>query len=65
MQINVAQLLQATVGTTRDYQISESVDITGDGNARLVQGEVELLRTPGSIVAKGALHTGVELTCSR
>ena len=65
MHINVAQLLQATVGTTRDYQISESVDVAGDGNARLVQGEVELLRTPRSIVGKGALHTDVELTCSR
>ena len=65
MHINVAQLLQATVGTTRDYQVSESVDVAGDGSARLVQGEVELLRTPRSIVAKGALHTDVELTCSR
>ena len=65
MQINVAQLLQATTGTTRDYQVSESVDIMGDGNARLVQGEVELLRTPRSIVVKGMLHTDVELTCSR
>ena len=65
MHINVAQLLQATVGTTRDYQVSEPVDITGDGDARPVQGEVELQRTPGSIVVKGALHTNVELSCSR
>ena len=65
MQINVAQLLQATVGTTRDYQVKEPVDVAGDGNTRLVQGEVKLLRTHRSIVAKGALHTDVELTCSR
>ncbi len=65
MQINVAQLLQTIVGTTRDYQVSESVDVAGDGNARLVQGEVNLLRTHRSIVAQVALHTDVELACSR
>ena len=65
MQINVSQLLQANIGITRDYQVSESVDIMGDGNARQVQGEIRLLRTSRSILVKGELRTGVELTCSR
>ena len=65
MQINVSQLLQATIGATRDYQVSESVDIMGDGNARLVQGEIRLLRTSRSILVKGELKTEVEPTCSR
>ena len=65
MQINVAQLLQDPVGTTRDYKVSEVVDITGDGNGRLVQGEVKLLRTPRSILVKSRLRTETELTCSR
>ena len=65
MQINVSQLLQAPVGTTRDYQMSEIVDVAGDGNGRLVQGEIRLLRTHRSILVKGVLRTEVELTCSR
>ena len=65
MQINVAQLLQASVGTTRDYKVNEVVDITGDGNGRLVEGKVRLLRTPRSILVKGILRTEIQLTCSR
>ena len=65
MEMNVSQLLQASVGTTRDYQESEVIDIAGDGKGRLVQGEVRLLRTHRSILVKGALRTEVELTCSR
>ena len=65
MQINVSQLLQASVGTTRDYDMSEIVDVAGDGNGRLVQGEIRLLRTHRSILVKGALRTETELTCGR
>jgi len=65
MQINVSQLLQASVGTTRDYDVNEIVDVAGDGNGRLVQGKIRLLRTHRSILVKGILHTEVELTCSR
>ena len=65
MQLSVSQLLQAPVGTTRDYQVNEIVDFTGDGNGRLVQGEIRLLRTHRSILVKGALRIEVELTCSR
>ncbi len=65
MQINVSQLLRASIGTTRDYKVSEVVDVIGDGNGRLVQGEVNLLRTHRGILVRGVLHTEVELTCSR
>ena len=63
MQINVSQLLKEPIGATRDYQVSEIVDITGDG--RMVQGEVKLLRTHRGIFVRGVLRTEVELTCSR
>ncbi len=63
MQINVSQLLKEPIGATRDYQVSEIVDITGDG--RMVQGEVKLLRTHRGILVRGVLRTEVELTCSR
>ncbi len=63
MQINVSQLLKEPIGATRDYKVSEIVDITGGG--RLVHGEVKLLRTHRGILVKGVLHTEVELICSR
>ena len=63
MQINVSQLLKESIGTTRDYEVSELIDVTGGD--RLVQGEVRLLRTHRGILVRGVLHTEVELTCSR
>ena len=63
MQINVSQLLKSPIGSTRDYEVSEIVDIAG-GNS-MVQGEVRLMRTDRGILAKGTLHTEVEATCSR
>ena len=65
MQINVSQLLQESVGTTRDYQVSEVVDSAGDGNGHLVRGELRLLRTNRSILVKGTLHADIEFTCGR
>ena len=65
MQINVSQLLKEPIGATRDYQVSEIVDVTGDGNGRKVQGEIGLLRTHRGILVRGVLRTEVELTCSR
>ena len=65
MQINVSQLLQASVGTTRDYRVNEVVDVTGDGNAYWIEGDIRLLRTHRSILVKGILRTEVELSCGR
>jgi len=65
MQINVSQLLREPIGSVRDYQVNEVVDISGDGKGYQVQGEVNLLRTQRSILAKCVLGTEVELTCSR
>ncbi len=65
MQINVSQLLQSPVGATRVYQISEVIDVTGDGKNHLIEGKIKLMRTPRSILAKGKLNTEVELICSR
>jgi len=39
------------------------VDIAGGDS--LVQGEIRLMRTDRSILAKGTLQTDIELTCSR
>ena len=65
MQINVAQLLRAPIGSTRNYEVSIIIDITGDNGGSMVQGKVKLIRTNRDILAKGALHTEVKATCSR
>lgn len=65
MRINVSQQLKEPVGSTRNYEVSEIIDVTGDGNSSTVQGEVSLIRTNRGILAKGTLHTAVKITCSR
>ena len=65
MQINVSQLLKEPIGSVRDYQVSGIIDVTGDGNGRMVQGEVRLLRTNRGILVAGELQAEIELTCSR
>jgi len=65
MQMNVSQLLQAPVGTTRNFQIKEFVDVINDGHLHLIEGKVQLLRTSRSILVKGKLRAEVELSCSR
>ena len=65
MQMNVSQLLKAPIGTTRNHEVSGTVEISGDGVGSQVYGEVELLRTNRGILVKGTLHTEVQATCSR
>lgn len=65
IQINVSQLLRVSIGSTQNYEVGETVDITGDGAGSKVQGEVTLTRTNRGILVKGTLHTEVGVTCSR
>jgi uncharacterized protein len=65
MEINVAQLLREPIGSVRDYEIDEPVDITGGGRESRVKGEVKLMRTQRSILAECSLDTDMELVCSR
>ncbi len=63
MRINVSQQLKTSIGTIRNYEVGEIVNVAGGKS--MVQGEVGLIRTDRSILAKGTLHTEVEVTCSR
>jgi len=63
MEINVSQLLKASIGSIRNYEVSELIDIAG-GNST-VQGEVRLMRTDRGILVEGTLGTEVEVTCGR
>ncbi|MBA7475830.1 hypothetical protein ES707_11204 [subsurface metagenome] len=63
MRINVSQQLKASMGSIRKYEVSEIVNVAGGKS--MVEGEVGLMRTDRGILAKGKLHTEVEVTCSR
>jgi uncharacterized protein len=65
MEINVAQLLKEPIGSTRNYEINEVVDVTGEGDNSRVEGRVKLQRTQRGILVRGELQTEVGLTCSR
>ena len=65
MQINVSQLLKEPIGSARNYEVNEVIDIAGDGRDSLVQGEVELIHTNRGVLVKGALRTEVEVNCNR
>ncbi len=62
-QFNVSQLLKAPLGTVREYELDDDVDI-GD-EAAYVHGGVTLLRTNRGILVTGRLETGIAQTCSR
>ncbi|MFC1933586.1 DUF177 domain-containing protein [Chloroflexota bacterium] len=63
MQINVAQQLKGPIGAVRNYRVSETMDIAGGSSQ--IEGEVMLMRTDRGILAKGILHTEIELSCCR
>ncbi len=65
MDMNVSQLLRDPIGSTREFQIDEVIDIAGDGKSQKIQGECNMLRTNRSILVKCGLDTKIELTCSR
>ena len=65
MQINVSQQLQGHVGSKRDYKVSDTIDINGNGQPSQVEGEVTLTRTNRSILVNGQLRTALEVACGR
>lgn len=65
--VNVAQLLKSPVGTTRDFEFSETVpalehqvEVRGP-----VRGRAHLLRIQRGILVEAEYQTECELTCSR
>ncbi len=65
MQINVSQLLQEPIGSTREYDIDAAADIIGDGKERRLKGECNLMRTRRGILVRCSLDSEIELTCGR
>jgi uncharacterized protein len=65
MEINVSQQLKAAIGSVREYEVDDTLDILGIGVGSLVKGIVTLTRTNRGILVRGTLHTGVPAECSR
>ena len=65
MQLNVSQLLQEPVGSTRSERIDEAADILNDGNVVNVKGLCRLLRTKDGVLTMCEADTEAELTCNR
>ena len=63
LQINVSQQLKDPIGSVREYDINDVVDITGaDGRA---EGKVTLTRTDRGILVNSMVRMEIELGCSR
>jgi len=63
MRINVSQQLKESIGSVRNCEVSECIDVAG--STGVIEGEVRLVRTDRGILAEGTLYTEVEVTCSR
>ena len=65
MEINVSQLMKSSIGSQREYDFDDLVDILDVGVGTRVKGLVRLTRTNRGILVQGKLATKVPLECSR
>lgn len=66
MLYNVSQLMREPVGSTRRYEIDDTVSLPVEGAPDVhVRGPVTLTRTLAGILAQGDLVTEVPLACDR
>ncbi len=63
LQMNVAQLLKEPIGSTREMDVNDAIDIAGPDSE--VEGTVKLIRTDTGILAQGRVQAKIELTCGR
>lgn len=66
MQVNTAQLLKQSIGSSRSYKINDTLNFPKEEIGEChIQGEVELIRTDRGILVKGILTGKSSLMCSR
>jgi uncharacterized protein len=65
VEINVSQQLKASIGTAREYAVSDLADILGIGITTKVEGKVKFTRTNRGILVQGILLAKIPLECSR
>jgi uncharacterized protein len=67
VRFNVAQLLKAAVGTSRQYDLNEDITEIDAGLeiAEPLTGKVRFLRTSDGVLVTGRLHTAASVACRR
>jgi uncharacterized protein len=65
MEFNVSQQMKAPIGTEREYDLDDFVDILGFGVGNKVNGQVKLTRTNQGLLVKGTINSKVPVECSR
>lgn len=66
MKLNVAQLMKSAVGTTREYDLEETLrEIEDQPLTRPVKVALHLTRLNDGILARGDAQTALEVVCSR
>ncbi len=64
MEVNVSQLLQASIGNTRDFSLDEPILIIDESESR-VTGTLRVTKTHRGVLVQGAVETKVPMECSR
>jgi uncharacterized protein len=65
MEMNVSQQLKSAIGTLREYEIDDLLDILGEGQKSSIRGKVVLTKTNRGILVQGKLHANIMAECSR
>jgi len=66
VKLNVAQLLKSPVGTTREYDLEETLrEVEDQALTRPVKVHLHLTRINDGLLARGDVDTALETACSR
>jgi uncharacterized protein len=65
MEINVSQLLKASIGTTREFALDDPIKIIDNEPPVSVTGIVKLIKTHRGVLAQGTVEVALPLECSR
>jgi uncharacterized protein len=63
LQISVSQQLKDPIGSVRDYDINDVIDVAGSNGQ--AEGKVTLTRTDRGILVHSIMRMEIELACSR
>jgi uncharacterized protein len=63
--VNVAQLLQESVGATRDMEVDGGIQALAGETVTPVRGKVQFTRTDQGIWAQGQVEVGLDMECGR
>lgn len=65
MEINVSQLLKASIGSTREFSLDDPIAILEEGLESHVTGTIYVIKTHRGVLVQGTVETTVPMECSR